>query len=400
MQFEVQTLSDVNVLSNTTVEARDEVEARSLIEARGQVVAAVRRASAWRFPGKGFGAPKAGRLSLVFFSEELLALLNAGLSIVEALEALLEKESEPGTRVVLERILAGLTEGRKFSAVLAEQADIFSPLYVGIVKAAEGTSNLPESLSRFIEYRGRVDAVRNKIISAAIYPAILFVVGGGVALFLMVYVVPRFAEVYQGTGRSLPWMSQLMLEWGKFAAKYALPLVAAFVLALVGGFATLRDMARDGRMASALARLPTIGERLRIYELSRLYMTLGMLTEGGIPIVAAMATAGAMVSPGMGERLARARAGVESGASLSTAFEAAGLATPISLRLLRVGERSGAMASMLSQSALFYDAEMVRWIDRFTRSFEPILMAVIGAVVGLIVVLLYMPIFDLAGSLQ
>ncbi len=159
-------------------------------------------------------------------------------------------------------------------------------------------------------------------------------------------------------------------------------------------------MLRSGGITRLLARLPGIGERARIYELSRLYLTLGMLSEGGITIVNAIDTVQSMVSPTLRQSLANARAAIESGRPLSDAFEANQLTTPISLRMLRVGERTGDMGPMLTQSAAFYDGEISRWIDRFTRTFEPLLMAAIGLVVGAIVVLLYMPIFDLAGDMS
>jgi general secretion pathway protein F len=162
----------------------------------------------------------------------------------------------------------------------------------------------------------------------------------------------------------------------------------------------VRRLLRSGGIARLLKRLPGIGERARIYELSRLYLTLGMLTEGGITIVGAIETVQPMVSPTLRTALASARAAIESGRPLSDAFEAHGLTTPISLRMLRVGERTGDMGPMLTQSAAFYDGEISRWIDRFTRTFEPLLMAAIGLVVGAIVVLLYMPIFDLAGDMS
>jgi general secretion pathway protein F len=125
-----------------------------------------------------------------------------------------------------------------------------------------------------------------------------------------------------------------------------------------------------------------------------------MLLEGGIPIVLALETVQAIVSAHIRDGLGRAKEAIQSGAPLSAAFEDNRLTTPISLRMLRVGERSGELGQMLTQSATFYDGEITRWIDRFTRSFEPLLMAAIGLVVGGIVVLLYMPIFDLAGSLS
>ncbi|WP_211444605.1 type II secretion system F family protein [Collimonas humicola] len=400
MRYDVRALSADHVMVQLTVDANDEADARRQVDARGLFTATISplRASgiSWLMPR----GPGAARFSLVLFSQELLALLTAGLSIVESLDALLEKETNANTQGVLNRLLNGLREGKRFSQVLAEQSDLFPPLYIGIVKAAEGTSDLPRSLTRFIDYQQRIDSVRNKIISAAIYPLILMIVGGGVSAFLIGYVVPRFAEVYQGTGRKLPWLSQLLLDWGQFAATHTQTLVIGALIALPVLFLTLRHFLARGGVSKLMHRLPGIGERARIYELSRLYLTLGMLLEGGIPIVSAMNTVHDMVSLQIRTGLSHAREAIQSGGSLSAAFEANQLTTPISLRMLRVGERSGELGQMLTQSAAFYDGEISRWIDRFTRTFEPILMAIIGIIVGGIVVLLYMPIFDLAGSLS
>jgi general secretion pathway protein F len=395
MQFAVRTLAPDQSIARQIVDAADAADARRQLEARGLFVSAVEpvRAGALR-------RSRGGTLSLVLFSQELLALLSAGLGIVEALEALLEKEASSATRGVLERLLGGLREGKRFSTVLSEQPDLFPPLYIGIVRAAEGTSDLPRSLARFIDYQQRIDVVRSKIVSAAIYPVILLSVGAGVSMFLIAYVVPRFAEVYQGAGRDLPWMSKMLLGWGQFASGHTgMLLGGAGALALLAVLAWRRLMGNGG-LGRLLARLPGIGERIRIYELSRLYLTLGMLSEGGITIVHAIETVQGMVSPTVRAALAAARLDIESGQPLSTAFETHKLTTPISLRMLRVGERTGDMGPMLTQSAAFYDGEISRWIDRFTRTFEPLLMAAIGLVVGAIVVLLYMPIFDLAGDMS
>lgn len=391
MQYEVRALSPNAVVEQLNIDALDEADARRQVEARGLFVSSVKRRG---------GVRAKGGISLVLFSQELLALLSAGLGVVEALEALLEKEANPALANVLGRLLAGLREGKRFSSVLAEQADRFPPLYIGIVKAAEGTSDLPRSLARYIDYQQRIDTVRAKIVSAAIYPMILLAVGGAVSGFLITYVVPKFAEVYQGAGRDLPFMSRLMLSWGQFAANHTGLLLAGIgVLAALLVFG-VRHALSNGGVAGLLARLPGLRGRVRIYELSRLYLTLGMLSEGGIPIVHAIDTVQSMVSPDVRAGLQRARLEIESGQPLSTAFAANGLTTPISLRMLRVGERTGDMGPMLTQSAAFYDGEISRWIDRFTRTFEPLLMAAIGLVVGAIVVLLYMPIFDLAGDMS
>jgi general secretion pathway protein F len=395
MQYEVRALAPDNQIVALVIDAHDENDARRQVEARGLHATRLVPRRSLRRP-----AASRGGLSLVLFSEELLALLTAGLSIVEGLEALLEREGSGRLRGVLERLLSGLREGKRFSSLLAEQPDVFPPLYVGIVRAAEGTSDLPRSLQRYIDYQSRIDLVRNKLVSAAIYPCILLCVGGGVAAFLIAYVVPRFATIYEGTGRSLPWMSQVLLDWGKFAAAHGLPLLGAVVgIGFLGGTVLRAAIAKAG-LATLLGRIPVIGPHLRIYQLSRLYLTLGMLLEGGIPIVPAMETASGTISPALRERLMQARAAVQAGTNLSSAFDKEGLTTPISLRMLRVGERSGELGDMLTKSAAFYDGEISRWIDRFTRLFEPLLMSAIGLVVGTIVILLYMPIFDLAESLS
>jgi general secretion pathway protein F len=399
MQYTVRALSADHLVTHLTVEAADAADARRQVEARGLFPSSIEpvHPSLTSILSR---RPSGSRFSLLLFSQELLALLQAGLTIVEGLEALLEKESSETARTILMRLLTALRDGKRLSSALAEQPECFPPLYVGIVKAAEGTSDLPRSLARFIDYRQRLDTVKNKVVSAAIYPSILLIVGGGVTVFLIGYVVPRFAAVYQGAGRPLPWLSQLLLEWGQFASTHTQPLLLTLVCCLATlAFAVSRFVARGGA-SRLLARLPGVGERVRLYELARLYLTLGMLLEGGIPIVGAMQTVDGMISRALRDDLAAACEAIQSGAPLSTAFEAHHLTTPVSLRMLRVGERSGNLGNMLTQSATFYDGEIGRWIDRFTRTFEPLLMAAIGLVVGTIVVLLYMPIFDLAGSLS
>ena len=400
MQYLIRAVSSEHLVVELTLEANDEADARRQIAARGWFATAIAPARESMAQSWLPGLRRPPALSLVLFSQELLALLKAGLGIVEGLEALLEKEPNPATRSILERLLGGLRDGQRFSAVLAAQPEIFPPLYVGIVKAAEGTSDLPQSLTRYIDYQQRIDSVRNKIVSAALYPLILLAVGGGVSAFLIAYVVPRFAQVYQGTGKSLPWMSQVMLDWGQFASNHTGALIASTLALALLGLLALRRAIAQGVLLRQLMRLPGIGERVRIYELARLYLTLGMLLEGGLAVVPVMQTVEAMVKADMRSNLQAAAASISSGEQLSTAFEANHLTTPISLRMLRVGERTGELGHMLTQSAAFYDGEISRWIERFTRTFEPLLMTAIGIVVGAIVVLLYMPIFDLAGSLS
>ena len=398
MRFDVQALAADNRLHRLSIEASDAAAARAQVQARGLrpgTVLPVQAAPGWRDMGRG----RRPRFDLMLFSQELCLLLNAGLGIVEALEGLLEKQAQPASREVLSGLLASLREGQRFSAALALQAAVFPALYVGIIRAAEGTSDLPRALTRFVQYEQRLSAVRTRTVNALIYPAILLGVGAAVTLFLVAYVVPRFAEVYQDTGRSLPWLSQLMLTAGQALGRHALPAGLAAVVCLVAVVVSLRHAVQTRGAAALLGLLPGMAERVRVFELSRLLLTLGMLIEGGIPVAAALRTMRSVAAPAPGSRLAAALAMIEAGTPLSAALEAQGLSTPISLRLVRVGERTGNLGAMLMQSAAFHDEEVGRWIDRFTRSFEPLLMAFIGLLVGVIVVMLYLPIFDLAGGM-
>ena len=146
--------------------------------------------------------------------------------------------------------------------------------------------------------------------------------------------------------------------------------------------------------------LPAIGERMRVYHLARFYRMVGMLLRGGTPIVPALQMASGLLHPILREPLGRATQLISEGRSVSQSLDRFGLATPVALRMLTIGERSGAMGDMMERIAVFHDDEVARWVDWFTRLFEPILMALIGIVIGGIVILMYLPIFELAGSIQ
>jgi general secretion pathway protein F len=396
MQYEVRALNR-NVVTSVLVEAMSEAEARSQVAAQSLQPLSVTLAR------RGIAAAvsaKPARISLPIFSQELLALLEGGLTIVESIDVLLEKEARPSTRALYAGIARGLAEGKSFSACTADLPEVFPPLYVGMIRSAEKTSGLTAALARYIDYQTRIDAVRSKIVSASIYPAILAIVGACVVGFLAIYVVPRFASVYEGSGRPLPLMSGWLLAWGGFAKSHSLEITVAIAVILLT-LAVSFSMARSRGVATRLfLHIPVFSERVRIYGLTRLYLTLGMLLEGGLPITEALALSRGTLGLEQRDALDSASREILNGESLPEAFERAGLTTPVAARFMRVGERSGRLGEMLNRSARYYDGEISRWIDRFTRTFEPLLMVAIGVVVGLIVVLLYMPIFDLAGSLQ
>lgn len=391
MRFTVRAMGQDGVIS-LAVDAADEAAAREVVRARRlhPLSVAPRRNA---LPGRRYVFP------LALFSQELLALLEAGLTLSEAIEALCDNAARDAARAVLERLLRDLREGLSFSAALDRQPEHFPVLYVGLMRAAEHTSSLPAALTRYLDYRGQLDAVRARLVSALIYPAILLTVGGAVTAFLLGHVVPRFSGIYQGTGRELPWLSQQLMGWGNFAAAHGRWLAVCALVGVVALILGVRTWWRSGGMQRFARRLPGIGSTLALIERSRLYLALGTLLEGGLAILPALRLTTDLLAPEMRPRHRLAASAIERGESVSQAFAAAGLATPVALRLLRVGEQSGRLGEMLCRAARFHDGEIARRIDTFARGFEPLLMAAIGLVVGTIVVLLYLPIFDLAGSL-
>ena len=394
MRFDIRAFRAGEGIVALQFDAADEAAAREQARVQGLTVLSARP------HGLGLRGVRLGtqRFPLLLFSQELLALLGAGLSLVEVLETMAEKEARPETRKVIERINAALNEGRSFSQALGEFPGVFPQLYVATVRAAERTGDLNEALARFVDYQQRLDAVKKKVISASIYPAVLIGVGLLVILFLLSYVVPRFAHIYDDVGRELPWLSQILLHWGRLLNEHG-GLVIAGLLAVLVLLVFGLERAKNTLLAAAW-RVPAIGRRMIVYQLARLYRTVGMLLRGGTPIVPALQMVSGLLHPELRARLAGAIQRVREGASVSQAMEAHGLVTPVATRMLRTGERGGNLAQMMESIAAFHDEELARWVDWFMKLFEPLLMALIGVVIGLIVVLMYLPIFELAGSLQ
>jgi general secretion pathway protein F len=340
------------------------------------------------------------RFPAMLFSVELMSLLDAGLNLVEALQTLADKEGHGERQEVLSGMLAAINRGEPFSQAVAGFPQHFSPLYVATVKASERTGDLKEALGRYIAYQEELDRVRKKIVSASIYPAILAVVGVLVIGFLMLYVVPRFAKVYEDMAGTLPFFSQLLIGFGNFVANHLLLLVfSAIAAAVAGAWAFSRPQVRSW-LNTRLWRVPALGERMKIYQLARLYRTAGMLLRAGIPAVQALDMVRGLLALHLQPQLMQAKRLIEEGRPMSAALGTAGLATPVASRMMAVGERSGDMGHMFTQIARFHDDEVARYIDWFTRAFEPLLMAVLGVSVGAVVVLMYMPIFELAGSIR
>lgn len=391
MRFQVRALSGGSAIIETEVEAGSESEARNLALARGLAVLSIR--------GSGRVRGRA-RFPLLLFNQELLALLRAGIPLAEAVAALAEKENRPGARGILQAMLNCLREGRPLSSALEEAPGAFPELYVAMIRAAERTSDLDQAVARFIAYQQQVESLRSKLVSAAIYPALLLGVGGLVVMFLLGYVVPRFSHIYEDVQGDLPWLSMVLLEWGKFVEAHVWGMTLLFAAGVAGAVMVARNPAVWAAIGRRLWFTPVIGERMRVFQLARFYRTLGMLLSGGIPVVTALGMVAGLLSPILRASLDAAIDRIREGRGFASTLAERGLTTPVALRMLEVGERAGNLGEMLTRSAEFHEEDTAREVEWLTRLFGPLLMLFIGCAIGGIVVLMYLPIFQLAESIQ
>lgn len=336
---------------------------------------------------------------LIPFAEELLALQKAGLSISESLKGLHSKANE-SQKPVLQGLMQSINQGQTFSGALAKYPDEFPALLRALVQAAEKTSNLPQAIEKFLEYAQQAHLIKRKISNAALYPSLLLLVGGGVLLFLLMYVIPRFAGVYEGLQGDLPWLSEVLLWWGRTMRDHAGWVLLALTAFAYSIYSLISNTANQHKVLQILLRNSRLANMWQGYRLSRLYRALGLLLSGGIPVQTSLAQVEQLLGEHEVQQLKKVSQRISEGEPLSTALAESKLTTEISFQMLTVGERTGSVGDMLTKTAQFLEADTSKAVEAFSRIFEPLLMALIGLIIGVVVVLMYMPIFELANSLQ
>ncbi|MEO6117458.1 MAG: type II secretion system F family protein [Methylotenera sp.] len=340
------------------------------------------------------------KFPLLLFCHELKSLLDAGLTLSQCIQTLSKKESRPEVKTVLDTISESLNNGLSLSGAVEELPQHFPSLFIASIRACEKTGNVEDGLQRFSLYLEQIDVLRKRIISSSIYPAVVLASGALVLAFLLGFVVPKFSRIYEGRNMHLSTASEWLLWSGKMVDQHGLLISLALLTIISITFFYAMQAGVRANLMKILIRLPYIGMRIRIYQLSRLYRTLGMLFRSGIPMITAFDMVNELLGQTLQANVAEARKMISEGKPLSEAMDKCQLTTSVSLQLFQVGERSGQLETMMERAACFHEEEMFRWIDTFTKLFEPLLMAAIGLVIGLIVLLMYLPIFELASGIE
>ena len=339
--------------------------------------------------------------AFLVFNQEMLALVKAGLPILTSLELLGQRSQHPHLRAILGEVRTAVRGGAALSTSMAKHSRVFPTLYTAALHAGEQSGNFVESLGRYVEYQKRVLAIRQRFRAALTYPAVLCAASASVVLFLLTYVVPTFTKIYGDAEAALPIATRLLVTATTWLRDLFPVLVGGGAVIGVVLWRALRTPGGRRRLDWWLLKLPWMGHVVRGYVFSRFARTLAMTLTGGIPMIPALETSletlgNAYVIGAIRSIVPR----VAAGSSLEAALAASGAVPPLVLELVAVGETSGSLGEMLGHVADLFDAELDARLATFAAVIEPLIMIGMGLVVATIVVIMYLPIFNLSAVLR
>ena len=332
----------------------------------------------------GFSGAK--RRDVLFFTQELSTLLNAGVPLDRALTITSELTERPGFRILVQDILRVVKGGRSLADSLATHPDYFSDLFINMVRAGEASGSLAAVFERLSEFERTRDDLRGYIVSSMAYPCLLMLVGTGSILILMNFVVPRFASVFEQSRIEMPLPTKMLLESSRFLQAYGLIGLVALIALVVGMYVYVRTSAGRLWWDSLRLKLPVLGDALRKAETARFARAMGTLVSNSVPLVQSIAIAGATLSNRrISNSLESVALGVKRGEGIATPLRRAGQFPPLAAHLLSVGEETGRLDQMFNRMADIYDTDTRAAIRRFTSLFEPLIILVMGLIVGVLI---------------
>jgi general secretion pathway protein F len=353
--------------------------------------------SAWRalFKPKPFAGPR-----LVQFTQQLATLLGAGQPLDRALSILLELPEDETAKRTIADIREAVRGGASLSTALERQHGAFSRLYINMVRAGESGGSLQETLQRLAEYLERSRALRGRVVNALIYPAILLTMVGFSLLFLLGYVVPQFALMYENLDAELPLFSRFVLGLGLFVRDWWLLLVAVPAIALWWFDRKRREPVFRAKFDEWLLRQKLAGAIVAKMETARLARTLGTLLKNGVPLLTALGIGGRILgNQALIADVESASADVKNGVGLSAALAKGKRFPRLALQMIQVGEESGALDTMLLKTADTFEAETSQALDRMLAALVPIITVVLAGVIGFVIMAVLLPMYQLTGSI-
>jgi len=313
MLYSLRVVRDGKAPHQLKLEASASLDARQQAEQQGYQVLQIKQAASTL---KRQNTP----FPLTLFCHEFRVLLQAGLSMTEVLETLVQKEENVANQASIQQLLTSVEEGQTLSQAMSRLPNIFPTLLMTSVKTAETTGNLPEALLRYNQYSENVDLLKKRIISASIYPAIVVTFGVLVFIFLMVFVIPKFSNIYESQLSHSAESASFILALGSFSEQYALHVLGGFIgLILIAIWAISQPQIR-AKLNNFLWRLPYLGDKLRIYHLSRFYRTFAMLLKSGMTVSSGLSLVSGMLGAGLQDNLLKAKRLIGEGKTMLLAF--------------------------------------------------------------------------------
>ncbi len=333
---------------------------------------------------------------LAIFSRQMATLVDAGIPIVGGLEAVAEQLENPALRAVVMKVKTAVEQGTNLTEAIAKQSAVFSPLFVSMVRAGEASGHLDEVLDRLATYLEKSATLQRKIRSALVYPVIVALMAMGITSLLMLKVIPAFKDIFQTLGGALPLPTQILIATSDLMRRNFLLGVCLLVLAFVLFQVSLRT--KQGRLwfDRSILKVGIIGPLVRKVAIARFSRTLCTLVKSGVQILSALE----IVSTAAGNRvvadaLLKVRNSIREGENISDPLAASGVFPPLVVRMIAVGEQTGRLDDMLTKIAEFYEEQVETSVAGLTSAIEPVIIGVLGVVVGGIVISIFLPIFKI-----
>jgi type IV pilus assembly protein PilC len=382
--------------------ADSEARLRREFEEKGLYVLGLHRAGRARFAG--IALPRRARIAtreFVVFNQELATLLKAGMPLVQSLDILRRRATNPVFKAVLDDVNDRVRAGSSLSESFEAHGALFPGVYTASLLAGEKSGNLEQVIRRYVSYVKVVANVKRKTVSALVYPLILLALSMVVVSIIMLRVVPAFGEFYSQFGEDLPLSTRVIVAISSFASSYFLPIVIVVALVAVGAWQWLQRPGKREWFDRMVLRLPGLGGIAQKFATSQAARTLATLLGGGIPLVNAIdVSARSIRNQYMAHELRSAAQHVREGRALALAMSDSGAFPDVAIKMVEVGESTGALQEMLNSLADFYDEEIETNLGRFVTLVEPILLIVMGMVIAGLLLSLYMPLFNLSNALR
>ncbi len=326
------------------------------------------------------------RRDVLFFTQELSTLLNAGVPLDRALNITSELTEGSNFRLIVMDILRVLKGGRSLADSLATHPEYFSDLFINMVRAGEASGSLSSVFDRLSEFERTRDDLRSYIVSSMVYPGLLMVVGASSIFVLLNFVVPRFASVFEQSRMVMPLPTKIMLEASKFVQSYGMLILGGIAVTLIAFYGYIKTQSGRFWWDSFRLKVPVLGDALRKAETARFARAMGTLVGNSVPLVQSIGIAAAILNNRkISKSLEIVSLGVKRGEGIAGPMKKAGEFPPLASHLLSVGEETGRLDAMFNRMADIYESDTKAAIKRFTSLFEPMVILVMGLIVGALI---------------